>query len=91
MIGLAMNRAKAIEHILSQLEAVDDETLDAVAELLSERSTARTLPRPLTTREFELIEQSKTDFREGRTMTLSESRKHVHDKVRRRLGLPSTS
>ena len=45
-----------------------------VADIVQDMDTASTLPRKLTARELEMIEQSKADFREGRTNSLDEAR-----------------
>lgn len=70
-----MTRTQAIAIIEKALPAADEATLAAVAELLQNASTGTDeLPRELTPRELELIEQSKEDFRHGRTLSSDEYR-----------------
>ena len=78
-----MTRSEAMSIITKNLEAADDQLLETVAAHLSGKPlptmtvgealetfpTDSVLPRPLTATELELIEQSKADFREGRTLT----------------------
>jgi hypothetical protein len=84
--------------ITTALQAVDDSTLEAaaahissvakssltVAEIQLAFATECVLPRPLTTSELELIDQSKEDFRLGRTRTVNESRAYVDAELGRR-------
>ncbi len=69
-----MTRSEAIAIINAKLADLNDEAVAAVAGIVRDIGTAGTLPRPLTPRERALIEQSKTDFREGRTYALDEAR-----------------
>lgn len=70
-----MTRAQAIAIIEKSLPAADEATLAAVANLLQEATSEESvLPRELTARELELIEQSKEDFRQGRTLSSEEYR-----------------
>ena len=83
-----MTRSEAIAIISASLETVDDATLESAATHLSGKAraagvtvgdiveafaTESTLPRALSARELELIEQSKEDFRLGRTLTHDEA------------------
>ncbi len=85
-----MTRTEAIATIIKTLEAgAADVELEVFAEQLSERATNQpvsvgdvvrafatdsVLPRVLSARELELIEQSKEDFKAGRTYSLPEAR-----------------
>ena len=94
-----MTRTEAMAIITNALHAVDDSTLEAaathittvakpaglsVADIQRAFSTANELPQPFTTRELELIDQSKMDFRLGRTRSLSESLAYVDAELDRR-------
>ena len=70
-----MNREEAIAIITSQLASLDDESVEAVAGIVKSMAGEPAdggLPRALTARELELIEQSKEDFRAGRTYSHEE-------------------
>lgn len=69
-----MTRSEAIAIINAELAACDDARLLEIAEMVSAMggADASRLPRDLTARELALIEQSKEDFKAGRTMTLDE-------------------
>ena len=70
-----MTRSDAIALITAKLESLDDERLRAVADaVVGMDEQASSLPRPLTARELDLIEQSKDDFRAGRTYSIAEAR-----------------
>ena len=72
-----MNREEAIAIITSQLASLDDESVEAVAGIVKSMAGEPAdggLPRALTARELELIEQSKEDFRLGRSYTSDEAR-----------------
>ena len=69
-----MTRTEAIAIINKKLADLDDEAVLTVADIVQDMDTASTLPRKLTARELELIEQSKADFREGRTYSIDEAR-----------------
>ena len=72
-----MTRSEAIAIIEKALPVADEATLAAAAELLqSAQSDDSVLPRALTARELELIEQSKADFKAGRTLSPAEARAH---------------
>lgn len=81
-----MTRNEAIATIQKYLDAADDQVLEVVAmqlagkplptmtvaEAIEAFATDSTLPRQLTDAELALIEQSKADFRDGRTLTSDE-------------------
>ena len=69
-----MNREEAIAIITSQLAALDDESVEAVAGIVKSMGMDGGLPRTLTARELALIEQSKEDFRAERTLGPEEYR-----------------
>src|SRR6266481_6094124 len=91
-----MTRSEAIAIITGKLEAADDATLEAVAsrmagadhpttgDILDALPNAGLLPRALTARELALVEQSKEDFRLGRTSTPEQSRAWVDAELERR-------
>lgn len=93
-----MTRTEAIAIITAKLEAADDATLEAAVRHLSALAgealtvddvlecvvTDSVLPRPLTPRELELIEQSKEDFRLGRTYTIDEAETYIDAELARR-------
>jgi hypothetical protein len=94
-----MTRTEAIAIITSTLQAADDATLEAAARHLSNIAvpsgltvgdvleafpTESVMPREFTERELALIEQSKEDFRLGRTRSPAESRAHVDAELARR-------
>ena len=94
-----MTRTEAIAIITQSLETVDDTTLECAAahlagqaeatgltvgDIVDAFATDSVLPRALTAREFELIEQSKEDFRLGRTHTPEESEAYVDAELQRR-------
>lgn len=72
-----MTRNQAIALITSRLADLDDERLQAVGELVQDDDS--TLPRPLSARELELIEQSRRDFGEGRTLSSAEARTSIDE------------
>ena len=73
MIRCAMNRNEAIATITEHLSSLDDDGVQAVADLVtSMAATDSVLPRDLTPRELALIEQSKEDFKAGRTVFLDD-------------------
>lgn len=87
-----MSRQHAIAFITSKLEELDDDRLRSVAEMVQAmdgRSESR-LPRELTERELQLIEQSKEDFRLGRTLSSAEARASI-DEFLASLGVPKSS
>lgn len=73
-----MTRSEAIALINTELAACDDARVLAIAEMVSARAAVDSgLPRDLTARELALIEQSKEDFKAGRTMTLEEASAYI--------------
>ena len=78
-----MNRKEAIVIITSQLASLDDEEVQTVADMVTSMATEALdatdgiLPRELTARELALIEQSKEDFRLGRTYSADEYRAEI--------------
>lgn len=83
-----MTRTEAITIITKSLEAIDDTALENAAAQLANKATFTdltvediadafatdsVLPRPLSSREIELVQQSKEDFRHGRTLTHDEA------------------
>lgn len=74
MLKSAMTRRQTIEQITAKLATLDDERLQAVAEMLEVLDLEESvLPRELTDKELALIEKSKEDFRQGRTLSLEEA------------------
>ena len=68
-----MTRTQAIAIITERLASATDETVQSVVDMLqSTEPRDSVLPRPLTPRELALIEQSKADFAEGRTLSPDE-------------------
>ena len=82
-----MTRTEAITIITKALHTVDDSTLEAAAAHITHVSipsgltvgdiqeafaTDSILPRALSAHELALVEQSKEDFRLGRTLSLAE-------------------
>jgi hypothetical protein len=76
-----MTRKEAIAIIEQMLPSLDDEAAMALAEMAQSLAQS-SVPSPdepfvmrkLTDEELRLIEQSKEDFRQGRTYSLSEAR-----------------
>ena len=86
-----MTRTAAIAIIDKALPSADEATLAAVAELLrTAGAEASVLPRALTARELALIEQSKEDFRHGRTLSAAETRASI-DEALAVLGVPKST
>jgi hypothetical protein len=80
-----MTRSEAIAIIEQSLPSADEATLNAAAELFqAARAELSVLPRMLTLRETALIEQSKEDFKAGRTYTVTEARAYVNEALARR-------
>lgn len=72
-----MNRIETIATINSQLATLADEHILTVAGIIQSLHQSEPPLRRLSERELDLIEQSKADFREGRTHSLSEARAAV--------------
>ena len=86
-----MTRIEAIAIIEKALPVADEATLAAVAALLqSAQAEPSILPRALTPRELQLIEQSKADFAAGRTLTSREARASI-DEALAALGVPKST
>jgi hypothetical protein len=70
-----MTRAEALNTIAAKLAVLDDDRVQAVAELIADFAapSAHEL-RVLSDREHALLAQARQDFASGRTVTLSESR-----------------
>jgi hypothetical protein len=98
-----MTRAEAISIITAKLEGVDDATLADVAlrmtsaddltagDILVALPSAGALPRALSARELGLVEQSREDFRLGRTSPPEQSRAWVDAELERRRRRRSTA
>lgn len=69
-----MTRSEAIARINARLSSLDDERVLTVADIVDEIAASDDKPRQLTARELALIEQSRQDFRAGRSLTLGEAR-----------------
>ena len=85
-----MTRTEAIDLITRALPALNDERLREVADLLQAVGGDSALPRPLTDHELALIEQSREDFRQGRTMTSAEARASIDNDLAK-LGVPKST
>ncbi len=69
-----MTRLQTIEQITARFAELDDERLQAVADMIDAMDVDKSeLTRELTYEELALIEQSKQDFDMGRTLTLAEA------------------
>jgi hypothetical protein len=95
----AMTRDQSLAVIADALAHTDDATLEAAAAHLSVAArrqqptavdvveampTDSFLPRNLTAHELALIEQSKADFREGRTYGLENANAYIEAALRKR-------
>ena len=69
-----MTRAQAIAAINAKLLSLNDERVQAVADIVDDIAADGDLPRALTARELALIEQSKEDFKAGRVVSQEEYR-----------------
>lgn len=69
-----MTRSEAIARINARLSSLDDERVLTVADIVDEIAASDDSSRQLTAHELALIEQSRQDFRAGRTLTLEEAR-----------------
>jgi len=70
-----MTRSDAIALINAKLASLDDERLRAIADAVASMDEQASNPsRELTARELALLEQSKDDFRNGRTYSIAEAR-----------------
>ena len=66
-----MTRSEAIAVINARLATLDDARVQTAAEIIDDLASAAPV-RALTARELALVEQSKDDFRHGRTLTSDE-------------------
>ena len=100
-----MTRTEAIAIINASLDAVDDKMLETAAAHLARKihasamnvgdiveafATDSVLPRALSPRELDLIEQSKADFKAGRTMSSEEMWSSLDDHLASR-GVPRST
>ena len=67
-----MTRTATLAKITTKLASFDDERLAAVADIVQSMDDADAPVRPLSPRELALVEQSKRDFAEGRTLSHDE-------------------
>lgn len=79
-----MTRTEGIAGINAKLASRDDERVVTVADFVQGIDAASTLPRQLTAKKFDLIEQSKEDFRPGRTNSAVEVRIYIDAELDRR-------
>lgn len=85
-----MTRTEAIAVINAKLASLDDERVKAVADIVQDIAAGDDLVRDLTARELALIEQSKEDFKQGRTYSLAEARA-ITDAALAPLGVPKSA
>jgi hypothetical protein len=85
-----MTRTEAIAIITAKLSSLDDERVMTVADIVQDMAQPDDLPRELTPRELALIEQSKEDFKAGRTYSLDEARA-MTDAFLAPLGVPQST
>lgn len=71
-----MTRSEAIAIITDKLAALDDAGVLTVADIVQDLANPDDDVRELTPRELALIDQSKDDFKSGRTYSLDEARAH---------------
>jgi hypothetical protein len=69
-----MIRAEAIAFITTKLPSIDDEGVMAIADIVQSIEVPDSHVRELTPHELALLEQSKDDFKNGRTYTLDQAR-----------------
>jgi hypothetical protein len=67
-----MTRIATLAKITAKLASLDDERLAVLADIVQSMDDAEPPVRPLSSRERDLVEQSKRDFAEGRTLTHDE-------------------
>ena len=85
-----MSRIDVIHQINAALATLDDERLKAVADIVQGMTSDDELPRALTDEELGLIEQSKEDFKAGRSYTIEQSRAYIDAELARRRQSRST-
>jgi hypothetical protein len=73
-----MTRKDAIAIIEQTLLSLDDEAAMALAEMAQSLAKPFVM-RKLTTEELRLVEQSKEDFRSGRTLTADEYKREMNE------------
>jgi hypothetical protein len=69
-----VTRAQALAIINAKLASMDDEHVMTVAEIVKSIDATDELPRGLTANELAQVEQSKEDFKAGRSFSLDEAR-----------------
>jgi hypothetical protein len=69
-----MTRTEAMTIITAKLASLDDERVQAVAEIVEDIAAGDGMVRQLTAAELALVEQSKADFKAGRTLSIDEAR-----------------
>jgi hypothetical protein len=84
-----MTRTETIANINARLLSLDDDKVQAVADLVEEMAADDDLPRAFDSDELLAIEESRADFREGRTYSLSEA-KALTDEFLAKLGVPKS-
>ena len=85
-----MTRTEAIAIITEKLSSFDDERVMAVAGIVEDLAQDDDQLRDLTPGELALIEQSKDDFKHGRTYSLAEARA-MTDAFLAPLGVPKST
>ncbi len=60
--------------ITAKLASLDDERVQKVAEIVEDIAAGDGMLRQLTAIELALVEQSKADFKSGRTLSIDEAR-----------------
>lgn len=86
-----MTRTEAIARINERLASLADDQVATVADMLDQLAGSAPGHRALAARELALIEQSKVDFREGRTSSLEDSESFVETELARRRDARSTA
>ena len=88
-MGGTMTKQLAIDQITARLPTLEEEQVLDILEFIETISAESVLPRPLTEEELGLLEQSRQDFREGRTMTMVEAVASI-DEALAKLGVPKS-
>ena len=76
-----MTKMETIAEITAKLETLDEGELQELREVIDTWADDEFLPRPLTDEELALIEQSKEDFRLGRTLSAEEFKADIKEFV----------
>lgn len=84
-----MTRDQAISIIASGLAELDDEAVEAIADMVQSMPHAAAPARALSDREQDLLAQSKADFAAGRSYSLAESIAFVDEQLAD-LGVPKS-